>query len=48
LGVLHESVDARVEGVWSRQWFSWANGLFGQMVLDLERRKPYLLKRGFQ
>lgn len=43
LGVMHESVDSWDARVWSRQWFSWANGLFGVMVLDLERRRPYLL-----
>ncbi|KAF1945862.1 DUF1237-domain-containing protein [Clathrospora elynae] len=48
LGVMHESVDAGSEKVWSRQWFSWANGLFGQMILDLEKRKPYLLNMSFQ
>lgn len=48
LGVMHESVDARQEGVWSRQWFSWANGLFGQAVLEVERTRPWLLKESFQ
>ena len=47
-GLMHESQSAQVEGVWSRQWFSWANGLFGQAVLDLEKRKPWILKESFQ
>lgn len=48
LGLMHESVDARNDAIYSRPWFSWANGLFGQMVLDLERRRPWILGMGFQ
>lgn len=47
-GLVHESVSSQVQGVWSRQWFSWANGLFGQAVIDLEKRKPWLLKQSYQ
>ncbi|KAH6643592.1 hypothetical protein C7974DRAFT_467402 [Boeremia exigua] len=48
LGLVHESVDAREGGVWSRQWFSWANGLVGVMVRDLEGRRPGILGESFQ
>jgi hypothetical protein len=47
-GLVHESVASGNDRIWSRQWFAWANGLLGQAVLDLERRKPHLLKMGFQ
>ncbi|ESZ97969.1 hypothetical protein SBOR_1640 [Sclerotinia borealis F-4128] len=48
LGLIHESINSFDQHQWSRQWFSWANGLFGQMLLDLKVRKPQILRKSFQ
>lgn len=41
-GVIHETVNAWSEADYTRSWFGWANGLFGELVLriadDEERR----------
>jgi meiotically up-regulated gene 157 (Mug157) protein len=42
-GFMHESFDKDDPGKFTRNWFAWANGLFGELILDLERRKPALL-----
>lgn len=50
LGLMHESVDSHRDGGggFSRTWFSWANGLFGQAILDLEKTRPHILEMSFQ
>lgn len=48
LGLIHESIDTFDQTKWTRQWFSWANGLFGQLLLNLKDRKPEILSTSFQ
>ena len=48
LGLMHESINAHDSKDWSRHWFGWANGMFGQMILDVEKRFPDLLEESYQ
>jgi len=49
-GLMHESVNSwSVRGArYTGSWFSWANRLFGQCVLDLEDRRGWVLESEFQ
>lgn len=42
-GFIHEAFDQDDAATYTRHWFAWANGLFGELMLDLARRKPRLL-----
>jgi len=46
-GFMHESFDQDDPATYSRPWFAWANGLFGELILDLGRRRPALLAQTF-
>ncbi|KAI9309280.1 hypothetical protein BJ944DRAFT_276014 [Cunninghamella echinulata] len=43
-GLIHESVNVYDDNnPYTRPWFAWANGLFGQAILKLYKEKPNLL-----
>ncbi len=43
-GFLHESFDADDPARFTRPWFAWANSLFGELILQLERERPHVLQ----
>lgn len=42
-GFMHESFQADDDTKYTRPWFGWANSLFGELMVDLVRRKPALM-----
>lgn len=46
-GFMHESFNKDDPAKFTRAWFAWTNGLFGDLILDLERRRPALLARTY-
>jgi meiotically up-regulated gene 157 (Mug157) protein len=42
-GFMHEAFDQDDPANFTRDWFAWANGLFGELILDLLVRKPGLV-----
>ncbi|KAB5580576.1 hypothetical protein GE09DRAFT_1213018 [Coniochaeta sp. 2T2.1] len=46
MGVVHETVSSWDEHVWTRPWFGWANGMFGEMILKIEREEEALGLKG--
>jgi meiotically up-regulated gene 157 (Mug157) protein len=47
-GFMHEAFDKDDPSQFTRPWFAWANGLFGELIIDLSERKPALLSRALQ
>ncbi|PLK45884.1 glycoside hydrolase family 125 protein [Emticicia sp. TH156] len=42
-GFMHESFDKDNASQFTRKWFAWANTLFGELILKIERERPHLL-----
>ena len=42
-GLLHEAFSADDAAHFTRPWFAWVNGLFGELIVDLSHRKPAVL-----
>jgi len=42
-GFMHEAFEAGNPTHYTRPWFAWANGLFGEMVINLAARMPRVL-----
>lgn len=44
---IHESVHVDDQSKFSRHWFSWANSLFGELILTIDEKQPQLLNQEF-
>lgn len=42
-GFIHEAVDQDDPAKFTRDWFAWANGLFGELIVHLADTRPQLL-----
>lgn len=44
LGLMHESVNAWNDSIYTRPWFAWANAVFGQAIIHISRHFPSILR----
>lgn len=42
---IHESVDVDDPHHYTRHWFAWVNSLFGELILNIHKTSPEILKR---
>ncbi len=42
-GFMHEAFDKDNPAKFTRKWFAWVNGLFGELVVKVARERPHLL-----
>ena len=41
---MHESFDPDQPAEYTRDWFAWANTLFGELIVTLHRERPEVLR----
>ncbi|MGW8136540.1 glycoside hydrolase family 125 protein [Sphingomonas zeae] len=46
-GFIHEGVDIDDPTKFTRDWFAWANGLFGELVVHVAATRPQVLRETF-
>lgn len=46
-GFMHEAFDKDDPAKFTRAWFAWTNGLFGELVLKVAKERPHLLAADF-
>ena len=46
-GFMHESFDKDDAAKFTRAWFAWANTLFGEFILMVQKNHPHLLQKQF-
>lgn len=44
---MHESFFKDNPSSFTRSWFAWANGLFGELVLKIDKEYPELLEENY-
>ena len=42
-GFMHEAFDQDDPALYTRKWFAWVNGLFGELVVKVAAERPHLL-----
>jgi meiotically up-regulated gene 157 (Mug157) protein len=44
-GFMHESFHKDNSSKYTRDWFAWANTLFGELIIKVHDERPHLLRK---
>ena len=47
-GFMHEAFDKDDPARFTREWFAWVNGLFGELVVKVANERPHLLAARYE